>query len=284
MAKTAHPRGTTGYRLPTPKHPPPGGPPRGPPGPRARAGAPGPAPGPRGPPRVGPPRDPRGAPPGPPSQTIWAHPQTGGLPGVRTMRDAERRASSSGPRQTGVAGWGPDLGGGPSEEGGAGAGWRRAMPSATREAPEAAPRRSRSAGPRVGASALAVGLRPLGFGSGRDTARLRSNWRTPSEASGDGPRDVRRSRQWAAGWKAVAAPRGARGGGGERSEPDQPRRPARATAPPSRCGRAGSEPRRAASVGQARRAASPVESRLLPVPDVRRRCTALGGQSALIAQ
>merc|ERR1711929_54518 len=76
--------------------------------------------------------------------------------------------------------------------------------------------------PKGPESTLAVGLRPLGFGSGRDTARLRSNWRTPSEASGDGPRDVRRSRQWAAGWKAVAAPRGARGGGGERSEPDQP--------------------------------------------------------------
>ena len=42
----------------------------------------------------------------------------------------------------------------------------------------------------MGASALAVGLRPLGFGSGRDTASLRSKWRTPSEASRDGVRET----------------------------------------------------------------------------------------------
>ena len=120
MAKTAHCRGTTGYRLPTPKHPPPGGPPRGPPGPRARAGAPGPAPGPRGPPPGGPAPGPPGGPSGTPLPDHLGTP-----PDRRSARgpDDERRGAASLVVRTPTDGcrrMGPRPGRGPIRGGGRG--------------------------------------------------------------------------------------------------------------------------------------------------------------------
>ena len=63
-------------------------------------------------------------------------------------------------------------------------------------------------------------------------------------------------------WKAVAAPRGARGGGGERSEPDPTETPREGDGSAVAVWAAVWARRAASRLGQARRAASPAESRL----------------------
>ena len=62
-------------------------------------------------------------------------------------------------------------------------------------------------------------------------------------------------------WKAVAAPRGARGGGGERSEPDPTETPREGDGSAVAVWAAVWARRAASRLGQARRAASPAESR-----------------------
>ena len=65
-------------------------------------------------------------------------------------------------------------------------------------------------------------------------------------------------------WKAVAAPRGARGGGGERSEPDPTETPREGDGSAVAVWAAVWARRAASRLGQARRAASPAESRWMP--------------------
>ena len=78
---------------------------------------------------------------------------------------------------------------------------------------------------RSGTSPRPVGLRPLGFGSGRATGVPRM--RPPNTERSDSCRTAWRSGQWGGRVEGERGP-GGRRGVGERSEPDHPRRPARA--------------------------------------------------------
>ena len=178
-----------------PRTPPRAGGPRGP-GPRGAGGA-------RGPPRGGPPGGPPGPPPGPPWGPLRdPHPGTprdhyvvpptsddhhtplgvarcpreetarsaGGLPlGHRHVAGKDDRDLGAVIRAEGapvpVGEWLC-----PSPLGGTGCSTLGAIGRSGRRGPS---------------STLAVGLRPLGFGSGRDRASLRSKWRTRSEATHD---------------------------------------------------------------------------------------------------
>ena len=113
------------------------------------------------------------------------------------------------------------------------------------------PRTDRPLGPTGVHLALPLGRRPEtpGFGSGRDTASLRSKWRTPSEASCDGVGDCR-----APGCGPVegeTAPCGGRGGArAQRASPAETPREGDGEAVTAGVGEPVGWPRRAASWGR----------------------------------